>query len=135
MDQERLMMELEHKIAMQQAAERWRVASLMEMISMRLFGGRPDKLPFPFAQAHKAGERVFIFIVKGDEGMMLEDEAKMFPSDGLVTQLRLLLEDMPRKEAEARDTVTVGAMTYFGETAQIPPGWAKAAGGFAVKVK
>lgn len=119
-EHDRLMMELEHKIAMQQAAERSRVAGLMEMLSMRLFGGRPDPLPFPFAKAHKAGDQVFVFIVKGEEGMMLKDDAKMFPSDGLVTQIRLLLEDMPKAVQHEEDASAMAQALYYDKAVMRP---------------
>lgn len=38
-------------------------------------------------------EKVAIFVVHKDKALIFEDEVGLFPSDGLVTQLRLLAED------------------------------------------
>jgi hypothetical protein len=47
-----------------------------------------DKNDFLFPLIH--GEKVYIFFLHGDRVGHLEDEKNMFPSDKLVTQLRLL---------------------------------------------
>ena len=39
-----------------------------------------------------SADKVFVFIVTGDKAVVLEDEAGMFPSDTLITQIRLLQE-------------------------------------------
>lgn len=35
-------------------------------------------------------EKVFVFVVQGDKPAVLEDDAALFPSDTLITQLRLI---------------------------------------------
>jgi hypothetical protein len=37
-------------------------------------------------------EKIAIFVVHGDKALVLQDEVGLFPSDALVTQLRLLAE-------------------------------------------
>jgi len=39
-----------------------------------------------------ANDKVFVFIVTKDQPLTLEDDAGMFPSDALITQLRLLMD-------------------------------------------
>jgi hypothetical protein len=69
---------------------------LMEMIRMRM---RWDPSPmlgdfkYPFAAltAIREGDRVAVVVLQtGQEAIVLEDEWGLFPSDRLVTQLRLL---------------------------------------------
>lgn len=61
----------------------------MRMIGMRLrSGSASDK--FQFATAYKNGDSVVMFFVyDGKPGMMI-DAWDMFPSDTLITQIRLL---------------------------------------------
>jgi hypothetical protein len=45
---------------------------------------------FQHIAAFKAGDRVLVFVVANGLPVTLEDEFELFPSDGLVTKLRLL---------------------------------------------
>jgi hypothetical protein len=69
-----------------------RAMTLPAMIATRLHLGPGDKLPFEFIEAHRSrcGEKVFVFVVAGDKAVTLEDEWPLFPSDTLITSLRLL---------------------------------------------
>ncbi len=59
------------------------------MISMRLRSRREDF--FDHWHAHKIGdERVVLFIVHKGQEVVLSDPWPLFPSDTLITQLRLL---------------------------------------------
>lgn len=60
-----------------------------EAIGMRM---RWLKCPFDFFDTHysPALDKVFIFIVHKDQCINLADDGPLFPSDALVTQLRLL---------------------------------------------
>jgi hypothetical protein len=63
--------------------------SLNDMIISRLRGREPD---FPFFEAHQiSSDRFVVFIVANGEPVTLEDGA-LFPSDNLITQIRLLIE-------------------------------------------
>ncbi len=63
--------------------------SLTTMISMRLRSRREDF--FDHWHAHKIGdERVVLFIVHKGQEVVLSDPWPLFPSDTLITQLRLL---------------------------------------------
>lgn len=70
-------------------AQTRREPSLREMLDMRM---RWRKQPFSFIQLHKENETVFVFIVAGGVAQIMEDDANMFPSDALITKLRLLPE-------------------------------------------
>ena len=49
-------------------------------------------MAFDFATAHKVEDKkVFVFIVHKGEPVVLEDEWLMYPSDALVTKLRLIM--------------------------------------------
>lgn len=50
-------------------------------------------IPFDHLAVHKAKEKVILFIVKNGEPITLEDQKELFPSDELVTKLRLLTQD------------------------------------------
>jgi hypothetical protein len=43
------------------------------------------------AQKSKSGDRYFVMILHDDKPVVIEDEASLFPSDALITQLRLIL--------------------------------------------
>jgi len=62
------------------------------MIAMRLRLEDGVYFPFEHLSTAKAGDKVFIFVVQNNQPVTLEDEAGMFPSDTLVTQLRLLMK-------------------------------------------
>lgn len=65
----------------------------MSAINMRLrdnYDGTPKGLQDMHTTL--SGDKVFIFIVVRGEAVVLEDEASMFPSDVLVTKIRLLQE-------------------------------------------
>lgn len=67
-----------------------RSPSPLEMLEMRL---RWSPLTvFDNAFVHVGTETAFVFVVKGDKAVKLEDDASMFPSDQLITKLRLLKE-------------------------------------------
>lgn len=66
-------------------------AALGNMIDMRL-RTPPGKFMFQFMQAFKMkNEKVVVFIVQNDQPTFLEDDWALFPSDELVTKLRLIL--------------------------------------------
>ena len=63
----------------------------LQMIAMRLRISQGMRLPFEFIQAHMAKEVAFVFVVNKDsKAVILEDELDLFPSDKLITQLRML---------------------------------------------
>ncbi len=64
--------------------------ALGKMIDMRL-RTPPGKFLFQFMQAFKYGEKVVVFIVQKDQPTFLEDDWALFPSDELVTKLRLIV--------------------------------------------
>lgn len=65
---------------------------LVSMIFMRLRINSSGNGPFDFIAAHAiAPERVVIFLVLDGQPQMFEDGA-LFPSDTLITQLRLLIK-------------------------------------------
>lgn len=57
------------------------------MICMRL---RTDEMPFQHLSTAHSGDKVFVFIVQNGQPVTLEDDASLFPSDKLVSQLTLL---------------------------------------------
>ena len=63
----------------------------MRMIMMRLRITEASTLPFQHISTGLGGDHVFVFIVKGGEPITLKDDVALFPSDTLITQLRLLM--------------------------------------------
>lgn len=48
-----------------------------------------ETIPFPFLETHLAGDKVLVFVARKDhQYAVFEDEAVMYPSDALMTQLR-----------------------------------------------
>lgn len=62
------------------------------MIATRL---RVSLHNFPFQKiaTFENGEKVVVFVIAGGQPVVLEDDASLFPSDTLVSQLRLLPND------------------------------------------
>jgi hypothetical protein len=61
-----------------------------KMLCMRLRITEGQKMPFQQLNTALAGDKVFVFVVNRDEAVILEDARDLFPSDDLVTQLRLI---------------------------------------------
>lgn len=71
---------------------RWSEANLNQMLTMRL-GWNIEPCPFRKIVPVKLNDsRVAVFICTGDEALIVEDDAGLYPSDALVTQIRLLRE-------------------------------------------
>lgn len=62
----------------------------LKMICMRMRFAARTLIPFQHLSTAKCGDKVFIFVVQNDQPVVLEDETSMFPSDQLITQLRLI---------------------------------------------
>lgn len=60
------------------------------MLAMRLRIPEGARFPFDCLETHWGEEKVFIFVVQDDKPVILEDPAELFPSDTLITQLRLI---------------------------------------------
>ncbi|CAB4124850.1 hypothetical protein UFOVP55_33 [uncultured Caudovirales phage] len=63
----------------------------MRMIMMRLRITEASTIPFNHISTGLGGDHVFVFIVQSDEPITLRDDVALFPSDTLITQLRLLM--------------------------------------------
>lgn len=64
----------------------WRLRA----IAMRMRIPEGNRLPFQHVSTAWTGEKVFVFVVENDKPAVLEDESALFPSDTLITQLRLI---------------------------------------------
>lgn len=61
----------------------------MGMLALRM---RWDNVPHEVHHvAQKANGTFVLFLILGDEAVLIEDDAHLFPSDGLITKLRTLL--------------------------------------------
>ena len=60
------------------------------MLAMRLRITEGARMPFDDLHTSLGKEKVFVFIVQNDQAVTLEDDRNLFPSDTLVTQLRLI---------------------------------------------
>ena len=70
------------------SVESWR----MRAIAMRLRVHEGMKMPFHHINTAWTGEKVFVFVVQKGEAVVLTDDSALFPSDTLITQLRLIQE-------------------------------------------
>jgi hypothetical protein len=61
------------------------------MICMRMRFADEQKLPMAFMEAHQSGDKVFVFIVHQGNPAIIEDDWNLFPSDAMITKLRLML--------------------------------------------
>ena len=66
----------------------WRLHAL----AMRLRVREGDGFPFRHISTAWAGEKIFIFIVTKNGAVTFEDDAALFPSDTIITALRLIQE-------------------------------------------
>jgi len=66
------------------------VPSLSEMLATRLRLPRMAEFPFQHISLAETSEKVLVFVVQNDAYVVLEDGKDLFPSDALITQLRLL---------------------------------------------
>lgn len=72
---------------------RWSEGNLQQMLASRLCWGIDAKCPFQRVLPIKVtDETVALFVVTKDDALVLKDDAKLYPSDALITQLRLLME-------------------------------------------
>lgn len=58
-------------------------------------GDAVRQVPFDHISIHESTSKVFVFVVLDGKATTIEDEAAMFPSDTLVTQLRMLADKVP----------------------------------------
>lgn len=63
----------------------------MQLLMSRLRVPPGMLMPFEFLNCHVSKGKAFVFVVKGGNSTTLEDDPALFPSDTLITQLRLLL--------------------------------------------
>lgn len=90
--------------------------TLEGMIAMRLRIQQGSRIPFDHLNcAYVTPEKVAVFVVQNGQHMVLEDDANLFPSDTLITQLRLI---MP--EVKQAPSLEVGGGTA-PTTTRLPP--------------
>jgi hypothetical protein len=63
-----------------------------EMLAMRMRWIGGSSHPFESVITHVVGDKAFVWIITKDkfDSVVLEDDAAMYPSDTLITQIRLL---------------------------------------------
>jgi hypothetical protein len=62
-----------------------------QMIGMRLHIPPDGVIPFDRIEVHHGADKYLIWVVNKGQSVVLEDETGLFPSDALITQLRLLM--------------------------------------------
>ena len=62
----------------------------VKLLAMRLRVEEDAPLPWSFIETAFENDTVFVFVLSGGKPVVLEDDANLFPSDTLITQLRLL---------------------------------------------
>jgi hypothetical protein len=66
---------------------------MKKMIGSRLRWPENEPAPFDFLECHMAASKALVFAVVNGEPVTLEDDPALFPSDTLVTQIRLLQKE------------------------------------------
>jgi hypothetical protein len=69
--------------------------NMMQMINMRMGWNvedpkSPHRRVLPVQM--KSRDRIVLFVVTGDEALIIEDDMALYPSDELVTKLRLIAQ-------------------------------------------
>jgi len=64
--------------------------SANQMIAMRLHTPAGEMLPFQHLSVCQLQDKTFVFVVQDNQAVTLEDDPVLFPSDSLITSLRLL---------------------------------------------
>ena len=72
--------------------DRWSETHLYDMLASRMGWDADKRCPFKRVVPCRVTEKVVVFVVAGDDALVLSDEALMYPSDALITQIRLLAE-------------------------------------------
>lgn len=62
------------------------------MIAIRLRLDEGDIFPFEHLSSARTSDKVYVFVVQNETPVTLEDDIALFPSDTLITQLRLLMK-------------------------------------------
>lgn len=62
----------------------------VDMIHMRLHIPNGSLKPFEFLNAHQSGDEVHVFVIADGKPVVFTDGIGLFPSDQLITQLRLI---------------------------------------------
>lgn len=62
-----------------------------QMLAMRMRWSPMERYPLDHISMYIAKDKAFIFVVKDGSHVTIEDDAALFPSDALITQLRLLV--------------------------------------------
>lgn len=85
------MIDMKHKMAMYGSDNTNNYIQLLHMIASRLRVPEGSTLPFEHIHAFKISEnRAGVVVVHNETAALLEDEWALFPSDALITKLRLL---------------------------------------------
>lgn len=66
-------------------------AGAYKLLAMRMRVPEGSKLPFEHLSMHVTDTAAFVFLVTKGKPVTIEDDASLFPSDQLITQLRLLI--------------------------------------------
>lgn len=73
-----------------------RLPSLHDMLCMRMrwHGVEGARSGFDHVAVHSAGDKVFVWVITKDtQTVTMEDDGALFPSDALITKLRLLQQE------------------------------------------
>jgi hypothetical protein len=71
----------------------WGEQHLQSMLASRMNWGYGTKCPFQRVLPWKVTiDKVVVFVALETEAILIEDDANLYPSDALITQLRLLAE-------------------------------------------
>lgn len=81
----------EHKKVHIQAEDWNGKTTPLAMIAMRLRIRNGDPWPVDHMTAHVTDNEAFVFIVNKGKPTVIEDDPALFPSDALITQLRLII--------------------------------------------
>jgi hypothetical protein len=101
-----VMNKIKMQMAEKAAADKNRVLGLIEMIGVRFFGKATKELPFDKLDAYRGTDKVFVFLGHNGEASILEDDPNLFPSDKLITSLRLVAKEGFKRDAG--DVIAIG---------------------------
>ena len=70
--------------------DRWSEETLRNMLGSRLRWNSGVKCPFQKVVPYRVTDKIVVFIATKDDAVIIEDDPNLYPSDALVTQMRLL---------------------------------------------
>lgn len=79
--------------AMPNPNQKFTPVNMQARLNVRMCWNLPgETCPFEHCSSHRAGNEAVVFVINNGTPVMLHDDLNLFPSDALITQIRLLAD-------------------------------------------